>query len=129
MGHDRLRRLLIVGIVLPTAARFTVFSRGGTIGTFAVKVVVSASAIAIVAFSVRQFVLRWRYGATVPVLKWGLLLLILLDIGLSFLLPKSGPAGDVVAMVGTLSLITLVVLAIKDTARTPPPHGSSPTFR
>jgi hypothetical protein len=119
MGHDQLRRGLILVLVLPLLARVTGHFgfRTGEIGAYAVTFfVLPVCSMAIVVFSIRQFILRIRHGATVPVLKWGLLFVALLGFLLAIeVLPHGSNSSTAAALVAILSVIWLVALAILDT--------------
>ena len=116
-GNDRARRLLILALLLSLAAS-ALFPRDGTTAP-----VIWASfwlyGLAIVAFAVRQLILRKRYGSGVPVLKWGLLAVCVVSLYVYACLERGTPAAQVVALLDCGTLLALVFLAIRDTLRRP----------
>ena len=77
--------------------------------------IVPVCSLAIVVFSIRQFILRIRHGATVPVLKWSLLFVALIAASAAvFVLPGDPDTRAIAGLVSILAVIWLVVLAILD---------------
>jgi FtsH-binding integral membrane protein len=111
LGEDRLRRVLILGMLLGLGSRVTVFAGGGA-GGLVSSGLFWLSALAVIVFSARQRIRRSQRGSTVPILKWGLLL----GAVLSFLslAVTEGSVGKVFVGVLLVCVLALIVLAIKD---------------
>jgi hypothetical protein len=115
-GNDRARHLLIAALLLSLAAD-ELFPHDS-----AAAAVISASfwlyGLVIVAFTVGQLVLRGRYGSSVPVLKWVLLAMTVVSLYVyGCYVEKGTQASHLVALLYTGALLTLVILAIRDTVR------------
>jgi membrane associated rhomboid family serine protease len=127
-GNDHARRTLIAALLLSLGAD-TLLPREGT-----ATEIVSASfwlyGLAIVAFAVRQLVLRRRHGPAVPVLRWCLLAVSVASLFASAALERGTPVALTLAFISVGAFLALAVLAIRDALRgvrarrvaTFPPH-------
>jgi hypothetical protein len=127
-GNDHARRTLIAACLLSLFAVATLPREGPA------TEVVSASfwlySFAIVAFAVRQLVLRRRNGRAVPVLKWCLLAVCVVSLFASASLGSGSAVATTLAFVSIGAGLWLVVLAVRDGLRgvrarrvaTFPPH-------
>jgi hypothetical protein len=114
-GHDHARRTLIAALLLSLGADALLPREGPA------TEIVSASfwlySFAIVAFAIRQLVLRRRHGPAVPVLKWCLLAACVASLFASAALERGSPVALTLAFVSIGAFLALVVLAVRD-ART-----------
>jgi hypothetical protein len=127
-GNDHARRTLIAACLVSLIAVATLPREGPA------TEVVSASfwlySLAIVAFAVRQLILRRRHGRTVPVLKWCLLAVCVVSLFASAALGSGSAVATTLAFVSICAGLWLVVLAVRDGLRgvrarrvaTFPPH-------
>lgn len=127
-GNDHARRTLIAACLVSLIAVATLPREGPA------TEVVSASfwlySLAIVAFAVRQLVLRRRHGRAIPVLKWCLLAVCVVSLFASAALGSGNAVATTLASVSIGAGLWLVVLAVRDGLRglrarrvaTFPPH-------
>lgn len=127
MGHDDLRRALTCGFLLPLLGHSAWYQRYGQAGRVTLLVLYVAFSLATVVFSIRQFILRSKHGAVVPVLKWTLLCVCVFAAWFSWLFESAGFYD-----LGLGCLAGLLILAIKDwfgaRGANPPRQGSSTTY-
>src|SRR6187551_632298 len=114
-GNDHARRTLIAACLVSLIAVATLPREGPA------TEVVSASfwlySLAIVAFAVRQLVLRRRHGRAVPVLKWCLLAVCVVSLFASAALGSGSAVATTLAFVSIGAGLWLVVLAVRDGLR------------
>src|SRR3954452_18272671 len=114
-GNDRARRTLTAALLLSLGADAFLPREGPA------AEIVSASfwlyGLAVVAFAVRQLVLRRRHRAAVPVLKWCLLAACVASLCASAALERGAPAALTLAFVSIALFPALVVLAMRDALR------------
>jgi hypothetical protein len=123
-GNDHARRMLIAALLLSLGADALLPREG--IATEIVSASFWLYSFAIVAFAVRQLVLRRRHGPAVPVLKWLLLAACVASLFASAALERGTSVALTLAFVSIGAFLALVALAVRDVrarrVATFPPH-------
>jgi hypothetical protein len=121
-AHDRLRHLLILGMVGGLTLRVTLFHAGG-IGSWASISVFWVCAAASVFFGAHQVADRIQRGPEVPVLKWALL-----AVGVAAFLGRFLIGGSIgTPIFGTTTLVCVVwalILGFRDLVSKPRRPGA-----